>query len=179
MNKIVNPEEILVFQGISLGDPDIDAFARIADPTPTPLKMVETYNYTVRDKWSPYNTQNTLFKREISPLAFTWPKAGRYEDIYSSFVWQHYAFSKRKYIHVGDSINWQERGLRDNFRDFSLEHEGYIRVGDVWNGIRESDPSSIKSILESLSRSKCDVINREKDFFQAFMLDLVENNIEF
>lgn len=174
-----NPEEIYVFQGISLGDPDIDAFARIADTTPTPLKNVEIYNYAVQGKWSPYNTQNTLFKREIAPLAFTWPKAGRYEDIYSSFVWQHFAFNNSKYVHVGDSINWQERGQRDNFRDFSLEHEGYIRVGEVWSAILETDPTSIETMLRSLSNSKCDVINREKVFFESFMADLIENGIKF
>lgn len=168
----IAPEEIYVFQGISLGDPDIDAFARIADPTSLPLKSVSEYNYAVANKWSPYNTQNTLFKRDIAPLAFTWPMAGRYEDIYSSYVWQHFSFSHKKYIHVGDSLNWQDRGERDNFRDFCLEHEGYIRALDVWNSVRHANTSSIEQLLISLSTSDCDVIKRESDFFVSYMHDI-------
>ncbi len=169
--------DIYVFQGISLGDPDIDAFARISDPTNLPLTNVNIYNYAVRDKWSPYNTQNTLFKREIAPLAFTWPKAGRYEDIYSSFVWQHYAFNKKKYMHVGDSINWQERGIRDNFRDFQLEYEGYLYAKEVCKAIQDSDPSSIESLLRSLTQSSCEIISRESNFFLSYFKDLIRNNI--
>lgn len=175
----INPNEIYVFQGISLGDPDIDAFARIADGLSLPLKSVATYNYAVINKWSPYNTQNTLLKREIAPLAFTWPRAGRYEDIYSSFVWQHFAFNHNKYIHVGDSINWQERGSRDNFKDFCLEHEGYIRVNEVWDAIQQSNSSTIEELLKSLSESQCDVINREKPFFESYIRDLKRLGIKF
>lgn len=174
----VDPKDIYVFQGISLGDPDIDAFARISDPTSLPLKSVSKYNYAVQNKWSPYNTQNTLFKREIAPLAFTWPKAGRYEDIYSSYVWQHFSFEHKKYIHVGDSINWQERGERDNFRDFCLEHEGYIRAGEVWDAVKLADASNIEGLLRSLAKSKCDVINREGSFFLSYINDLKRLGIE-
>ena len=168
----VDPNEIYLFQGISLGDPDIDAFARIADPTPLPLKKVNIVNYVVKNKISPYNTQNTLFKRELAPMAFTWPHAGRYEDIYSSFVWQKYIFDRSKYVHVGDSINFQNRGERDNFKDFKLEHEGYLMVEEVYSEINKINTKTIESTLLGLSTRKHFVIKREKSFFLSFLEDL-------
>lgn len=171
------PENIFLFQGISYGDPDIDAFARISDPTPMPLSKVENINYVVKSNWSPYNTQNTLFKKELAPLAFTWPNSGRYEDIYSSYVWQHFIFTNKKYVHVGDSVNIQERGKRDNFRDFSLEHEGYLYAEKVWNDICTINGSTVDNILNDLSKLKNPIIHREKDFFNSYRQDLKNINI--
>ena len=176
--KLKTPaKNILLFQGISYGDPDIDAFARIADPRPLPLKKVKKINYVVRNNWSPYNTQNTLFKKELAPLAFTWPNSGRYEDIYSSYVWQHFIFNQNKFVHVGDSVNFQERGPRNNFTDFNLEHEGYRYAEEIWNEICKTDPSSIETIIRGLTESKNFVIKREKKFFLSFLNDLKVLNI--
>ena len=169
-------KNIMLFQGISYGDPDIDAFARIADPRPLPLKKVRKLNYVVKDNWSPYNTQNTLFKKELAPLAFTWPNSGRYEDIYSSYVWQHFIFNQNKFVHVGDSVNFQERGLRNNFTDFKLEHEGYRYAEDIWKEICKTDPSSVETIIKDLIKSKNFIIKREKKFLSSFLNDLKKIN---
>ncbi len=142
-SRPIPAEEIGVFQGISLGDPDIDAQTRIVYPKPLPLNSVKEKNYCLKDIWSPYNTQNTVFAKKVFPLAFTWPQAGRFEDIYASFVWQKFLFNNDLYAHVGDAINRQERGKRNDLRDLSLEVEGYLRSHEVWaeiNRITEKDP---------------------------------------
>jgi hypothetical protein len=105
-------------------------------------------------------------------MAFTWPHAGRYEDIYSSFVWQKYIFDRGKYVHVGDSINFQNRGERDNFKDFKLEHEGYLMVEEVYSEINKINTKTIESTLLGLSTCKHFVIKREKSFFLSFLEDL-------
>lgn len=168
----IHPERIGVFQGISLGDPDIDAKTRIVYPKPTPLSVVHEKNYVLQHIWSPYNSQNTMFAKKLFPLAFMWSTAGRSEDIYASYVWQRFLFNNDMYAHVGDAVNFQERGKRNDLRDLTLEIETYLRSHEVWeeiNKIKETDPLEF---ISALIRSEHEIIAREKGFMHAFHNDL-------
>ncbi len=168
----VSAQKIGVFQGISLGDPDIDAKTRIVYPKSMPLKEVYEKNYVLQNVWSPYNSQNTMFAKKLFPLAFMWSTAGRSEDIYASYVWQKFLFNNGMYAHVGDAVNFQDRGKRNDLRDLNLETETYLRSHEVWeeiNKIGEKDPLLF---IQALIHSHHDIIAREKMFMHAFHNDL-------
>lgn len=172
LKKAVSPEQIGVFQGISLGDPDIDAQTRIVYPKPTPLTKVYEKNYVLQNIWSPYNSQNTMFAKKLFPLAIMWTTAGRSEDIYASYVWQRFLFNNNMYAHVGDAVNFQNRGKRNDLRDLALEAETYLKSHEVWeeiNKIKEKDPLDF---IKALVNSEYSIIAREKAFLHAFYHDL-------
>jgi len=168
----ISPESIGLFQGISLGDPDIDAMTRIVYSKPTPLQEIKEKNYCLRNVWSPYNSQNTLFSKKLFPLAFMWPNAGRFEDIYGSLIWQQFLFNNNMYVHIGDAVNYQNRGIRDNLIDLSLEVEGYLHVHDVWNEIIQIKTDNPMTFISEMIKSDNPIISREKYFLQSYLSDL-------
>lgn len=163
-------EAIGLYQGVSLGDPDIDAMTRMVYPVE--LNTLSDKNYCLRNVWSPYNTQNTIFTKEIFPLAFVWPFCGRMDDIYSSFVWQQYLFNKSMYVHIGDSVNVQERGARDNLRDFSNEIEGYLHGDAVFDEIRKIDKTNPVEFIKELTKIDHEVFKRQREFLVSYLNDL-------
>lgn len=198
----VKPEAIGLFQGISLGDPDMDAMTRLVYPKPLPLNVIGEKNYVLRDVWSPYNMQNTVFSKALFQLPILWPHAGRFDDIFASFVWQKFLFNNGMYVHVGDPVNRQDRGVRDTLHlDFREEVEGYFyshRVWEVIHAISEKDPIVfLRKLMEhgdeltragatpgavadlSLSRHRWSsstgerqIIGRHKEFFAAHIKDV-------
>lgn len=170
--KEIPTEKIGIFQGISLGDPDIDAKTRIVYPKPTPLSVIHEKNYVLRDIWSPYNSQNTMFAKKLFPLAFMWSTAGRSEDIYASYVWQRFLFNNGMYAHVGDAVNFQNRGKRNDIRDLTLEVETYLKSHEVWDEINKIKETDALDFISALICSEHEIIRREKAFMHAFRNDL-------
>ena len=170
--KSIHPKKIGIFQGISLGDPDIDAQTRIVYPKPTPLSVVHEKNYALKHVWSPYNSQNTMFSKKLFPLAFMWSTAGRSEDIYASYVWQKFLFNNDMYAHVGDAVNFQDRGKRNDLRDLTLEVETYLKSHEVWEEINKIEEKDALEFIKALILSDHEVIHREKAFMHAFHNDL-------
>lgn len=170
--KDISPEQIGLFQGISLGDPDIDAKTRIVYPKPTPLSVVHEKNYVLQHIWSPYNSQNTMFAKKLFPLAFMWSTAGRSEDIYASYVWQRFLFNNNMYVHIGDAVNFQDRGKRNDLRDLHLEVETYLKSHEIWEHINKIKEKDALEFIKALIHSENEVIAREKSFMHAFHNDL-------
>lgn len=170
--KAIPANEIGVFQGISLGDPDIDAKTRIVYPKPMPLSKVYEKNYVLKHIWSPYNSQNTMFSKKLFPLGFMWSTAGRSEDIYASYVWQKFLFNNDMYAHIGDAVNFQDRGKRNDLRDLNLEVETYLRSHEVWDDINKIKEKDSLKFISALIHSEHEIIQREKAFMHAFHNDL-------
>ncbi len=168
----ISASQIGIFQGITLGDPDIDAGTRIVYPKPTPLSVVQEKNYCLQNIWSPYNSQNTMFAKKVFPLAFMWSTAGRSEDIYASYVWQQFLFNNNMYAHVGDAVNFSDRGKRNDLRDLALEIETYLKSHEVWEEINKIKEKDALSFIGALIRSEHEIIARERIFMHAFRADL-------
>lgn len=159
-----------LYQGVSLGDCDIDAITRIVFPEKV-LSLTEK-NYCVQGIWSPYNTQNTVFSRILFPLAFVWPFCGRYDDIYSSYTWQQILFNNNMFIHIGDAVNEQERGQRDILKDLHNEVEGYLNAHLVWEATTKIAAKDPISFLEALIVSDHPIIQRQAHFMTDFLSDV-------
>ena len=167
--NIIN-KKIGLYQGISLGDPDIDAITRIVYPKS--ITDVKEIGYCCNNVWSPYNTQNTMFAKELFPLAFVWPHCGRYDDIYSSFSWQQFLFNNDMYVYVGEAINTQDRGQRVIFKDFNDEVEGYNNAVNVWESIKAIKEADVFEFIKKLAESSNPIIDRHKEFMLAYLEDL-------
>lgn len=169
----VAPEKIGLRQGISLGDPDMDAMTRLTWPARTPLKVVKEKNYSLQNVWSPYNMQNTVFSPVLFGLPILWPFSGRFDDIYASFTFQRLLFTKGLATFVGDPVNHQDRGVRNIMKeDFTQEVDGYYEAPDVWaevNAIEESDPIRF---LDRLIEGRHPAITKHKAFFEAYKNDI-------
>lgn len=163
-------EKIGLYQGISLGDPDVDAITRIVYPKP--ISKIKEKGYCSKGTWSSYNTQNTMFSKILFPLAFVWPHCGRYDDIYSSFVWQQFLFNNDMYVYVGDAVNTQDRGQRDIFIDFGNEIEGYFNSLRVWEAITTIDKRDSLEFIKRLTESDNEIIKRHREFMLAYLRDL-------
>ncbi len=175
----VPAEKIGLWQGISLGDPDIDGRTRLVYPKHLPLTSIREKNYVLQNVWSPYNTQNTVLGEKLFPLALMWPFAERMDDIFSSFVWQKVLFNNGMYVHVGDALNKQDRmaahraAARDVYKnDFLPEMQGYLHGHEVWaeiNKIEEKDPVRF---MEKLMKSRHPFIRNHKQYFAAHLRDI-------
>lgn len=171
----IEPEEIGLYQGISLGDPDIDSLTRMVFPTRMPLSLIGEKNYCLRDVWSPYNMQSTAYRPILFGLPILFPHNGRFDDIYASFAFQKLLFNNRKYAHIGDPINQQNRGIRDTLKlDFPEEIHGHIGSHEVWQRISEIDETDSVRFLEKLVTIDHEHIQREQEFFMAYFRDIAK-----
>jgi len=151
-NQPIEPHEIGLWQAISLGDPDMDAMTRLVFPKRLPLRTIQEKNYCLRNIWSPYNMQSTAFSNVLFGLPILWPHAGRFDDIFASFVWQKFLFNNGMYAHIGDPVNVQDRGVRDTLNaDFREEVEGYFCAHRVWETINAIPDRDLIAFTEKLA----------------------------
>lgn len=169
----IAPENIGVFQAVSLYDPDIDAVSKLVYEKPLRISAVGEKNYCLQNVWSPYNTQSTMLTKHLFPLPILWVGAGRMDDIYASFAWQQLLFNNGLYAHIGDPINNQDRGVRDIFNaDFTLEVHGYLEAHEVWRQVRTIDEKDGVRFLEKLMTLPHPSIQKERIFFEAYLKDI-------
>lgn len=161
-----------LFQGVTLGDPDIDAKTRIVFPKPTPLTSLSEKNFCLQNIWSPYNSQNTIFAKPLFPLAFMWSTAGRSEDIYASYVWQRFLFNNNMHVHVGDAVNFSDRGRRNDLRDMALEIESYFKSHEIWEDINKIRETDALKFMRALIHADHEAIIRERAYIHAFRNDV-------
>ncbi len=139
------------------------------------LQQVDQLDYVLQDVWSPYNTQNTIFTRELFPLACVWLHCGRFDDIFASFIWQQLTFSQQKHVHEGRVLNVQERRPRNLLVEMSAEVDGIIGCSEVMCAIASIKATDAMSTLEALiDIPGPELIVRHRPFFEAFRRDLEE-----
>lgn len=86
MQTGVREGRVVVNVGMWLGDPDVDAWLRLATPLES-LQWNQPENFVLgQDTWAPFNSQQTAIARDLIPAYFLNPNAGRYDDIWASFI---------------------------------------------------------------------------------------------
>lgn len=168
----IDPNEIGLWQGISLGDPDIDSLTRMVHPARMPLDTITEKNYCLRDVWSPYNMQSTIYAPILFGFPILWPKNGRFDDIYASFAFQKLLFNNRKYAHIGEPLNRQDRGVRNTLKlDFPEEIHGHLESHEVWARINAINEIDSARFLEQLMAIDHEHVQRDREFFSAYLKD--------
>ncbi len=123
--------EVGVWQGLADGDPDVDAVyrlvygARCQFDARAPVVLG-------RGTLSPYNTQNTLTRRELFPLLYLPVTVSfRFTDILRSWVAQPIMWAAGYCLGFTQATVTQERNCHDNMVDFAAEVPMYLHTERV------------------------------------------------
>jgi hypothetical protein len=123
-----------IFQGLADGEPDVDAIYRLTDDSPCFFEEREPI-VLPRGTWSPFNSQNTLFRKELFPLLYLPTTVTfRYTDILRSFIAQPIMWNLGWELGFSRASVVQIRNPHDYFSDFLSEvpmYETTTEVADI------------------------------------------------
>jgi glycosyltransferase involved in cell wall biosynthesis len=170
---------VVVNVGMWLGDPDVDAWIRMSLP-------LEATEWTARENfalglgtWAPFNSQQTAVARDVVPAYFLNPNAGRYDDIWGSFILHCIA------NHMGDLISYgspivshlQKRSLASLWRDIDDERMGTLLTDNFVTFLRNTQlgTSTYRGCYEEIANSILEWVDRGSfpPAQQAFLLEYV------
>lgn len=116
----------LIIQGLADGNPDVDAVFRMTRPLPLDFHRAESV-VVAPGTWCPFNSQNTIFKREVFPLLYLPSYCSfRMTDIWRSFVAQRIIWERAEGVEFTSATVFQERNAHELIRDFQDEVPGYL-----------------------------------------------------
>ncbi len=121
-------KNVVVNQGMVLGDPDIDAVSRLF----WPISVNELkYSFALASgTWSCFNDQNTAISREIIPVYFKPPSGGRNADIWTGFVIQRLTEHMGDVVAFGQPLVNHYRNPHDLREDYRQEELSNIATDD-------------------------------------------------
>lgn len=122
--------KVLVQADLWDGDPDIDAMARL---TYKPIvKYDDIKSPYCSNKIAPFNSQNTFLSREVLPVYSVLPYVGRMDDIWGSYIMQHYY--PESVIYSPASV-YQDRNVQDLVTNLENEVIGYRTTLDLLSNL--------------------------------------------
>ena len=143
-----------VVNGLIYGDPDINAIDRYQDAphVRTYKAFVERHGVTVNPctTWTPINSQNTAYVRELAPLAFVLPAIGRYDDIWASFMAQRVMEATDYHVLFGEPSVIQERNPHNWLVDLEREIYGMKHTEAFCAGLKAIPVTPKASVLDNL-----------------------------
>lgn len=135
-NKDNQTDEIVAFQGYSLGEPDRSALSRYLYPK-TELKEDDldiSKNLYFCHSLIPFNTQNTVFFKKCFPIMFLFPmrtnenhryfSVDRIDDNLMSYVLEIIAYYFGDFVGVGKPYTFQKRNYHSFNQDLEFEWNG-------------------------------------------------------
>jgi hypothetical protein len=125
--KPVVRKKIGIVAGLSLGDPDINASEWLVKPpyVTGAQELLETGFIVDHNVWSPFNSQNTAWRRDLFPLMFVIPHIGtRYDDIWCSYIAERIMRETDFYLYFGKPFSFQARNVHNYIKDLSIEMFG-------------------------------------------------------
>lgn len=126
-NKVV--KEFDVQANLWDGDPDIDAVCRMIYAPE--CKFDSDMEWFTTTDLAPFNSQNTILKRNALKYYFMFPGVGRMDDIFGSYVLQKKGFN----VVYGPPTVYQDRNDHDLTVDMKKEYVGYENVKDITNSL--------------------------------------------
>lgn len=135
--------KVLIQADLWDGDPDIDAMARLTfKPIVKYSDVTEPY---CSNKISPFNSQNTFLHRDVIPYYSVLPFIGRMDDIWGSYILQHYF--PNSVIYAPASV-YQDRNVQDLITNLEKEIIGYRDTLQLLNNLAYFDKVVPKKTLE-------------------------------
>lgn len=128
--------------GLWLGEPDVDAITRLAEPVRA-VRLREERVMLAPGTWAPINTQNTAFHREVLPAFYFVPITGyiggviveRFGDIWAGF------FARKAIDHMDDRVCYgvpacdHRRNHHNLLKDLELEFWAIQLTEPLWESI--------------------------------------------
>ena len=145
VTQVTTTARPVVNAGLWLDEPDIDAITRLCLNIQT-VGLNPAYPASIATSvgtWAPFNSQNTGLLRELIPAYFLFPRIGRYDDIWASYVVRHIS------DHLGDVVTYgyplvrQRRNPHNYLKDFDAERFGLENNDFFLKAIRSCELSSV------------------------------------
>ena len=111
------------------GDPDIDAICRLSKKPIVKFNKFEPFAST---QLAPFNSQNTFLSTKILPVYAVLPYIGRMDDIWGSYITQHYYPNSVIY---NKATVYQERNIHDLIKHMENEVIGYRNTYKLLNDL--------------------------------------------
>ena len=161
--------------GLWNGDPDIDAVCRIAGG-PFNLEFPDMEFIIDNNCFSPYNTQNTLFSRRVSPAMCLMFFVGRMDDIWASYMTQRIMREIDSHVLFTGPTVFQDRNEHDLSIDLESEMIGYRNTESFIDKLNQIDLSRCTEVIEMYDKiveeiSNLDFIKKEVTSFQRAWLE--------
>lgn len=171
----VTNAKVGVVAGLCLGDPDIDAYTRMAlRPNVVAPNELERNGYLVAPNTKcVFNSQNTAFLRQFAPAMFCAPGLGRGDDIFASLLTQRVMKDAGYQVHLGPPFAYQERNHHDLLIDLQQELFCMEHLLPVSRFIDEM-PSYLANVFQTYRRYwlKCPVFSEHtRECALAFLED--------
>ena len=129
-------------QGLTNGNPDVDAIYRLTLPLPQSFRTDRRVALGA-NSWCPFNSQNTTWWRDAFPLLYLPAYCSfRMTDIWRSFVAQRIAWANEWNILFHEPTVAQERNEHDLMRDFKDEVPGYLNNSAICEALSQLDIKS-------------------------------------
>ena len=163
-----------VQNGLVDSDPDIDALYRILFTTPFNFEHSNRKVAYGKGSWCSFNTQNTVFYKEVFPLMYQ-PATPQFReaDILRSLVIQRILWENNAHILFYSPTVWQERNEHDLIEDLKQETRLYVHIKDV---AKEFEDLEIKSGEEFFQQNmiKCYKIYQKYNFINDLEFQLID-----
>lgn len=116
----------LIVQDLADDNPDVDAVYRLTRPLPVRFRQ-ERPVVLAPGVWCPFNSQATIFDREVFPLLYLPSHCSfRMTDIWRSFVAQRCLWEHGEGVVFRSPTVRQDRNEHSLLRDFEAEVPGYL-----------------------------------------------------
>lgn len=141
-----------IVNGLIYGDPDINAIDRYCEGPRVSQYIVHPFFINPRTTWTPINSQNTAYVRELAPLAFVLPGIGRYDDIWASYIALRVMETTDYHVYFGEPSVVQERNPHNWIVDLEREIYGMKHTEAFCKGLKETHLKDGESVLDALDR---------------------------
>lgn len=163
-----------VQNGLVDNDPDIDALYRILFTIPFNFEHPNRKVAYGKGSWCSFNTQNTVFYKEVFPLMYQ-PATPQFReaDILRSLVIQRILWENSAHILFYSPTVWQERNEHDLMDDLKQETRLYAYIKDA---AKELEDLEIKSGEEFFQENmiKCYEVYKKYNFVNNLEFQLID-----
>lgn len=166
-----------VWQGLADGDPDVDAIYRLTNNAPCFFEDREPV-VLARGTVCPFNSQNTLFRRELFPLLYLpCTVTFRFTDILRGLVAQPIMWLYDYHLGFTKATVLQERNPHDYLKDFESEIPCYLhtrRVMELVGGAIRSNDTLADNLYQAYAALQAHglVGKDELDILAAWLKDV-------
>lgn len=139
-----------IVNGLIYGDPDINAIDRYLEAPRVDRYYAQPFVVNPRTTWTPINSQNTAYVRELAPLAFVLPGVGRYDDIWASYMALRVMEATDYHVYFGEPSVIQERNPHNWIIDAKNEWYGVEHTEAFCKSLKDTPIDEGASVLDNL-----------------------------
>jgi len=165
-------KKVGVVSGLWNGSPDFDAIGHTYYGNQE-WEFKKDRTLFKESGWAPYNTQNTVFSREVLPFQFLPVGIGRADDIWTSYIAQAVLDRLGLGVMYSSPTVCQHRNTHDYLKDLVDEKKVFLETHDLIQAIKKVTGYDRYSYYMNLSRAADKFIPSDhKRYVELWLKDL-------